>query len=69
MSLLSEGGPPGAQILCWFSLQTRRWLRRHVKQSVQMFIKECPFSAPSPRGTMVQKFPMHAYSFVSLVSA
>ena len=26
---------------------------------------ECPFSAPSPRGSMVQKFPMHAYSKVS----
>ena len=28
---------------------------------------ESPFSVPSPRGTMmVQKFPMHAYSLVSL---
>ena len=26
---------------------------------------ECPFSAPSPRGAMVQKFQMHAYSVVS----
>ena len=30
---------------------------------------ECPFSAPSPRGTLVQKSPTHAYSQVSLVSA
>ena len=27
------------------------------------------FSPPSPRGTMVQKSPMHAYSLVFLVSA
>ena len=26
---------------------------------------ECPFSPPSPRGTTVQKFQMHAYSLVS----
>ena len=26
---------------------------------------ERPFSPPSPRGTIVQKFPMHAYSLVS----
>ena len=27
---------------------------------------ECPFSPPSPRGAKVQKFPMHAFSLVSL---
>ena len=27
---------------------------------------ECPFSPPSPRGTMVQKFPMHAYSLAGV---
>ena len=30
---------------------------------------ESPFSAPSPRGAMLQKSPMHAYSQVSVVSA
>ena len=29
---------PGARILCWFLLQSRRWLRRHVKQWVQKFL-------------------------------
>ena len=29
-------------------------------------LDESPFSAPSPRGTVVQKSPMHAYSLVSL---
>ena len=27
---LRFGGTPGAQIFCWFLLQSRRWLRRHV---------------------------------------
>ena len=29
---------PGARILCWFLPQSRRRLRRHVKQSVQKFL-------------------------------
>ena len=44
MSFVSEeepsrgGGTPGAQILCLFLLQSRRWLRRHVKRSIQKFL-------------------------------
>ena len=37
--LRSEEGSFGAHsLLCWFLLQSRRWLRRHVKQSVQKFL-------------------------------
>ena len=34
---------PGARILCWFSLQSRRWLVRHLKQSVQKFLTNAHF--------------------------
>ena len=46
-----------------FLPQSRRWLRHHVKQAIGPEVPdECPFSAPSPRETVVQKFPMHACS-------
>ena len=37
------GGTPGAQILCLFLLQSRRWLRRHVKRSIQKFLANAFF--------------------------
>ena len=45
-------------------LQSRRWLRRHVGQSVQKFLT----NAFSRFRRHVQKFLMNAYSLVSLVS-
>ena len=48
------------------SLRSRRSLRRHVKQPVQKFLTN---ARSRLRRHVVQKFQMHAYSLVSLVSA
>ena len=50
------------QILRWFSLQSRKWLRRHVKRTAQKFLTKAHSRL---RPHVGQKFPMQAHSLVS----
>ena len=61
--------PPAHRSFFWISLQSRRKLRRHVKQWVQKFLTTAFFFFSSPRGAMVRKLLMHAVPRMRLRSS